>query len=143
MNKLAIHTLCLVSVFLSACYQTEILSISKDNGAISFYIDEKTLDSHEANGYYFVDFGVSKDSCDEDCVVWEITEKDDISGNPNSRLNRPLIYGQNIEHMLTKIKAQPLLPGKYCAAGTAALLYENKVIDGKIFHKCFSINTPN
>lgn len=143
MNKLLIYVVCLASIFLSACYQTEILSVSKDNGVVTFYISEKTLDSHKANGYYFVDFGVSKDSCDKDCVVWEITEKDDISGNTKKRLNRPLIYGRNIEHMHTKTKAQPLLPGKYCAAGTASLLYDNKVIDGKIFHKCFSINSSD
>ena len=107
---------------------------------MSFYIDKETLKANGADSYYFVDFGVSKDNCEKDCVMWEIVEKDNSFEVSEKILKQPLTYGQHIDYMETRIEAKTITSDKYCAAGTASLINNKKIIGGKVFQECYKID---
>ena len=128
---------------LSGCYRLDELSITQKNGVVSFYIDEDTLSSNDADAYFFRDFGVSRDDCIRDCIMWDIVEMDNNVDLTEKAIREPVTYGQAFEHMTTRIGPKKLAPGKYCAGGTASLIKNNTAIAGKLFHKCFDIQTSD
>ena len=96
------------------------------------------MEANGADSYYFVELGESKDNCEKDCVIWQIVEKDNSLEVSEKTLEQPLTYGQHIDYMKTRTKAMTIAFDKYCAAGTALLVNNKKVIGGKIFQICFS-----
>ena len=117
MNKYH-YVFIVITFFMTACYKFSPLSISDEKEAINFYINEETLSNANAKYYYFQDFGVSKNNCEMDCVVWEIVLKKNITLAELKAGQFSIQYGEVPVGCEERHKSEVLSPGIYSAGGT-------------------------
>lgn len=133
------YSLIFLTFFITACYEFKPLSIIKDNKDIIFSLTEDTLSELKTKHYIFQNFGVEKDNCETDCIVWEIALSQDIQLKNINPGESAIHYGITPDNFNNRHKAQILTAGKYTAGGTISYIDTENQLKGKSFFLKFEI----